>query len=114
VVHTEGSGPISSRFFEDALENFYGADDVCTPAFVEAGLVILVHEGDRPPVDDAAASSPLSEGRYIFQKTDDRDAWLEGLYLIQHKQLRQAWRLYPDDLCAFASAMFPSDEHPGR
>lgn len=117
VVHAGGPGIISAPYVEKALGRLNALDDVYSPEFAAEGLVILVYDTDEPPITDDALTTYLKAsfaGSYIVQKAESKASWLEGPYFLQGKELHQAWRLYPDYLCAFTSSMVPDESGPYR
>lgn len=105
----------------DTLRHLVDDDDVCTDDFT--GIIVVSSPSGTGP--RAAAGSRDASGGHLARfeavyhlagggpaiAPQGRRELPSGPYFLSGPNLHQAWRLYPDDLEAFASGLIPEDVH---
>ncbi|EED22766.1 amidase, putative [Talaromyces stipitatus ATCC 10500] len=114
VIHAEeDDNLVSAAYIQAVLERFGEKDDVFTPKFADSGVLIVIYDTNQPPLSAGDSFTEFTRERFvggvIFQKTKNKARWLEGPYFLQGKDIHQAWRLYPDYLGAFTTAVVPAE-----
>ncbi|KAJ5108734.1 hypothetical protein N7456_005409 [Penicillium angulare] len=111
VIHIPNS-ELSVDLIQDAFDKFLAEDDVFQNSFTESGFLIV-----KPgtPVSTAQILSKDVE-KYLNSRllslvymNGERNL-PEGPYFVLDGKVHQAWRLYPDYLEAFTTAVIPDDD----
>ncbi|KAK0629514.1 hypothetical protein B0T17DRAFT_506054 [Bombardia bombarda] len=95
---------------EDAFARFQATDHVFQMSFVDGGVIIVL-------LSEGISSRSISRDVEDFITCHSCELFFspsllipEGPYFIKEGSLRQAWRLYEDELCTFVSAVVPADD----
>lgn len=108
------SNEISVGLIQDTFDRFLAEDDVFQEGFTKSGFLII-----KPRTPDLTAKAlPKDVEEYLNSRLltpiylNYSEKLPQGPYFAFDGELHQPWRLYPDDLAAFTTAVIPDDDAP--
>lgn len=106
-----GDGALSLDTVRASFDRFRQTDDVFQPSFTNDGFLLVTQPSAVIKWVPANLVKYL-ESRSLTLRFFDGRAVPESPYFVVGRQLRQAWRLYPDHLRAFSNPVIPDDTVP--
>ena len=102
---------------QETFDVFLKEDDVFQDAFTENGFLVIKTNARNLTIKDP----PKYVEEYLNSRlltpvclhVHDADELPLGPYFILDGNIHQAWRLYPDNLSAFSTAVIPDDDEAG-
>jgi hypothetical protein len=97
---------------QDTFDRFLAEDDVFQDGFTESGFLII--KTSTPELTTQALPKDVEE--YLNSRLlspvylNGPEELPQGPYFALDGKLHQSWRLYPDDLGAFTTAVIPDDD----
>lgn len=127
VLHRSRGHTLSLDIVRGSFDRFLQADDVFQASFTKHSFLLVAPSPSIAATKHCLGSSfrcttvesldkrvPSDLAEYLESRSLtlcflDELAVPEGPYFIADRQLRQAWRLYPDHLGAFSNTVIPND-----
>jgi hypothetical protein len=112
VIHLPSTA-LSLEAVQNTINQFREKDDVFQDAFTSGSYLIVKPQAsessvpERPPSDVAEYLTSRQLELIYLEQTEPV---AQGPYFVVNGELHQAWRLYPDDLEAFTTAVIPDDD----
>ncbi|KAJ5811409.1 amidase [Penicillium riverlandense] len=111
VIRVPSDG-ISLDAIQDSFKRFLTEDDVFQDGFTRHGYLIIKPATPETPTQ----TLPKDVEEYLAQRLlnlvylKGSDNLPQGPYFAMNGRLHQSWRLYPDNLGAFTTAVIPDDD----
>jgi len=116
VLSTITSDRNELECLDDQLREFANIDDVYNEIFAEILLVQDLCNTPQINMNEWIINSKHKfSSVYHVQSSDDAKILSSGPYFVQKHNIYQAWRIYPDNLCAFVIPLIPDNSiYPER
>lgn len=116
LVLSSNNGDVDADVVSETVQKFAAMDDVFSADFLSDRLIVQAQSGVKPRgLGAMVVSTPY--GRWTFETvvtshdTAESPIVPNGPYFLRGKSLHQAWRLYPDKLDCFTTAIVQRDVH---